>query len=70
MNTEHEIRNLKPGEIDALGDRMLARAASCLFDVQPNLKFDMLLCVGCLRELARDCPTEGLEVRVWRAEVL
>ena len=62
----HEIRKLKPGEIDALGDRMLARAVSCLFDAQPHLKRDMLLSVGCLRELARDCPMEGLEVRVWR----
>jgi len=65
-DSTHDIRKLKPSEIDALGDRMLARAVSCLFDAQPNLKSDMLLAVGCLRELARDCPMEGLEVRVWR----
>ena len=62
----HDIRKLEPNEIDALADRMLARAVSCLFDVQPNLKSDMLLCVGCLRELARECPLFGIEVRVWR----
>jgi hypothetical protein len=30
----------------------------------------MLLAVGCLRELAREAPMDGLEVRVWQAEVL
>jgi hypothetical protein len=66
----HDIRKLKPNEIDALGDRMLVRAVSRVFDAQPGLKSDMLFCVGCLRELAQDCPIDGLEIRVWRAEAL
>jgi hypothetical protein len=51
-------------EIDALADRCLARAVSQFFEAQPNLRNDLLLCVGCLRELARD-NTE-YEIRVWR----
>jgi hypothetical protein len=37
-----------------------------LFDVQPNLKSDMLLAVACLRVLVRDVPDDGITVRVWR----
>ena len=62
----HEIRKLSQHEIDALADRMFNRAISCLFDVQPNLKSDILLTVACLRILVRDVPDDGLTVRVWR----
>jgi hypothetical protein len=62
----HEIRKLSQHEIDALADRMFNRAISCLFDVQPNLKSDILLTVACLRVLVRDVSDDGLTVRVWR----
>jgi hypothetical protein len=62
----HDIRKLSQHEIDALADRMFNRAISCLFDVQPNLKSDILLTVACLRVLVRDVPDDGLTVRVWR----
>jgi hypothetical protein len=55
---------ISSAEVDALADRMLARALSVLFDDRPNLRGDMLLCVGCLRELARD--NSEMTVRVWR----
>jgi hypothetical protein len=35
-DSTHDIRNLKPSEIDALGDRMLARAVSCRFTRSPT----------------------------------
>jgi hypothetical protein len=60
----HDVRKISDAEIDSLADRLLARAVSCLFDAQPNLKSDMLLAVGCLRELAR--INAEVEVRVWR----
>jgi hypothetical protein len=63
----HEIRKLSQHEIDALADRMFNRAISCLFDVQPGLKSDILLTVACLRVLVRDVADDGLTVRVWRA---
>jgi hypothetical protein len=62
----HEIRKLSQHEIDALADRIFNRAISCLFDVQPSLKSDMLLAVACLRVLVRDVPDDGITVRVWR----
>jgi hypothetical protein len=62
----HDIRKLSQHEIDALADRMFNRAISCLFDVQPNLKSDILLTVACLRVLVRDVPGDGITVRVWR----
>jgi hypothetical protein len=65
INT-HDTRKLSQHEIDALADRMFNRAISCLFDVQPNLKSDMLLAVACLRVLVRDVPDDGITVRVWR----
>ena len=61
---------MKPGEIDALGDRMLARAVSSMFEAQPRVRSDMLLCVGCLREFARDASMDGVEVRVWRSDMI
>jgi len=64
LNALPEAVKVTSAEIDALADRMLARAASKLFEAQPNLRSDMLLAVGCLRELARD--NSQLEVRVWR----
>ncbi len=63
----HDIRKLSQHEIDALADRIFNPAISCLFDVQPNLKSDMLLAVACLRILVRDVSDDGLTVRVWRA---
>jgi hypothetical protein len=62
----HETRKLSQHEVDALADRCFNRAISCLFDVQPNLKSDMLLAVACLRVLVRDVPDDGITVRVWR----
>jgi hypothetical protein len=62
----HDIRKLSQHEVDALADRMFNRAISCLFDVQPGLKSDMLIAVACLRRLVRDMPDDGLTVRVWK----
>ena len=62
----HDIRKLSQHEVDALADRMFNRAISCLFDVQPELRSDTLLAVACLRTLVRDCPDDGLTVRVWK----
>jgi len=69
-DSTHDLIKLKPTEIDALGDRMLARAISTLFEAQPRVRSDMFLCVGCLRELAREAPMDGLEVRVWRNDLI
>jgi hypothetical protein len=63
----HDTRKLSQHEIDALADRIFNRAISCLFDVQPNSKSDMLLAAACLRVLVRDMPDDGITVRVWRA---
>jgi len=52
-NASPDVLKITSAEIDALADRMLARAASRLFADQPHLRSDMLLCTGCLRELAR-----------------
>ncbi len=62
----HDIRKLSQHEIDALADRMFNRAISCLLDVQPGFRSDILLTVACLRVLVRDVSDDGLTVRVWR----
>ncbi len=62
--TNHQTRKLSQTELDALADRMLARAASAMFDVQPNLRSDMLLAAAVLRLVARSNPT-GVSVAVW-----
>jgi hypothetical protein len=54
-------------EVDALADRLFGRVVSMLFDVQPELRRDILSAVACLRVLARDMPDE-ITVRIWRAQ--
>jgi hypothetical protein len=60
----HVTRHLSQPELIALGDRMLARAISTLFDLRPEIRSDMLLCVGCLR-LAQT-NRDGVDVYVWQ----
>jgi hypothetical protein len=63
-NRNHQPRHLSQPELIAPGDRMLARAISTLFDLRPELRSDMLLCVGCLRLLAQT-NRDGVEIHVW-----
>jgi hypothetical protein len=65
--TTHESRKLTAAEVEALADRMQARAISVLFDVSPEVREDILVSTGCLRVLALiidvACNSVTVEIR-------
>jgi hypothetical protein len=63
----HQIRKLSQHEIDALGDRLFNRAITILaIDTLKEMRADTLVAVAILRVAARDCPDDGLPVRIFR----
>ena len=63
----HEIRKLSEHEIDALADRLFNRAITILaIDTLSEMRNDTLVAVAVLRVAARDCPDDGLPVRIFR----
>jgi hypothetical protein len=64
MSTDNPTRHMAQPELIRLGDRMLARAISTLFDLRPERRPDMLLCVGCLRIQAQENP-EGVTITIY-----
>jgi hypothetical protein len=50
--------------LDALADRLLARAVSNFFEASPHVRSDMLLASACVRHLARS-NADGIDVEVW-----
>ncbi len=66
-DVQHETQKLSQHEIDALADRLFNRAISVLaVDVLKSMQSDALLAVALLRVAARDCPDDGLAVRVFK----
>jgi hypothetical protein len=63
----HEVRKLSQHEIDSLADRLFNRAITVLaFDTLKEMRSDTLVAVAILRVAARDCPDDGLPVRIFR----
>jgi hypothetical protein len=59
------VQHLSQILLDALADRLLARAASNFFEASPQVRSDMLLASACVRHLARTTSLGGIDVEVW-----
>jgi hypothetical protein len=63
----HDVIKLSQFEVEALADRMFARAISLFsLDTFQEMRSDTLLAVACLRVLSKGFPDNDLEVRIWR----